>query len=394
MAAKTIAELDLQGRRVFIRVDFNVPLTPARGVSDATRIRESLPTIKYALDRGARVIVASHLGRPKGKANPGLSLMPVAAYLAELLDQDVLLTDEPVGDGAKKVVSDLRDGSVAMLENLRFSPGEEANDEGFARALAGYADVYVNDAFGTAHRAHASTVGMVKHVAAKGMGLLMSRELEFLGKLVGDVARPFVAVIGGAKVSDKLGVLESLLDRASSIVIGGAMANTFLAARGGAFGISLVEGEKLHLARAFLAKANKANVEVVLPDDLVAAASPDERAGQLVPAMKVPDGLAALDIGPRTVERFSAVIAQARTVFWNGPMGVFEAPPFAAGTMAIAKAVAGLRLATTVVGGGDSVAALQRSGVADRITHIATGGGAALEFLEGKKLPGLAALES
>lgn len=394
MAAKSIAELDLQGRRVFIRVDFNVPLTPARGVSDATRIRESLPTIKHALDRGGRVILASHLGRPKGKSNPNLSLLPVAAYLAEILNQDVLLTDEPVGDGAKKVISDLRDGSIAMLENLRFSSGEEANDENFARALASYADVYVNDAFGTAHRAHASTVGMVKYVSAKGMGFLMSRELEALGKLLGDVPHPFVAIVGGAKVSDKLGVLESLLDRASSILIGGAMANTFLAAKGGAFGISLVEGEKLHLARSFLNKAFNANVEVLLPDDLVVAASPDDRAGTIVPAMKVPDGLAALDIGPRTVERFSSVIAQARTLFWNGPMGVFEAPAFAAGTMAIAKAVAGLRLATTVVGGGDSVAAVQRSGVADKITHIATGGGAALEFLEGKKLPGLSALES
>jgi phosphoglycerate kinase len=394
MAAKTIAELDLQGRRVFIRVDFNVPLTPARGVSDATRIRESLPTIKHALGKGARLVLASHLGRPRGEPDPDLSLMPVAACLAELLDQDVLLTDEPVGDGAKKVVSDLRDGGVALLENLRFAPGEEANDEGFARALAGYADVYINDAFASAHRAHASTVGMVKHVAARGMGLLVERELGALSKLLGEVERPFVAIIGGAKVSDKIGVLDSLLGRADSILIGGAMANTFLAARGGRLGISLVEGEKLALARAFLAKAENAGVDVLLPEDVVVAQSRDAPGGRVVPAMKVPDGQAALDIGPRTVEKFAASIARARTVFWNGPMGVFESMPFAAGTMAMAGAVANVKLGTTVVGGGDSVAAVQRSGLADRITHIATGGGASLEFIEGKKLPGLAVLES
>ena len=245
MAAKSIADLDLQGRRVFIRVDFNVPLTPAGGVSDATRIRESLPTIVHAIERGARVVLASHLGRPKGRVRTELSLLPVAAYLAEALDRDVVLADEPAGDGAKKVVNDLRDGSVALLENLRFTPAEEANDENFSRVLASYADVYVNDAFGTAHRAHASTAGMVKYVANKGMGFLMDREVKILGKLLGEVAQPFVAVIGGAKVSDKIGLLESLLGRVSVVCLGGAMANTFLSAKGMAMGRALVETNKL-----------------------------------------------------------------------------------------------------------------------------------------------------
>src|SRR5687767_7851467 len=248
MAIKTINELDLQGRRVFIRVDFNVPLTPARGVADATRIRESLPTIKHAIERGARVVLASHLGRPKGKPNPEYSLLPVAAYLAEVLGREVVLADEPVGDGAKKVVSDIRDGGVAMLENLRFHPGEEANDETFARQLASYADVYVNDAFGTAHRAHASTAGMIKLVSAKGMGFLMEREVKFLTRLLGEVERPFVAIIGGAKVSDKIAVLENLLGRVNALYIGGAMANTFLKAKGGQLGRSLLEEDKLALA--------------------------------------------------------------------------------------------------------------------------------------------------
>ncbi|HEY5284227.1 MAG TPA: phosphoglycerate kinase, partial [Polyangia bacterium] len=328
MAAKTIAELDLQGRRVFIRVDFNVPLTPAGGVSDATRIRESLPTITHAIERGARVVLASHLGRPKGRVKPELSLLPVAAYLAEALGRDVVLSDEPAGDGAKKVVNDLRDGGVAMLENLRFTPGEEANDENFSRALATYADVYVNDAFGTAHRAHASTVGMVKHVSSKGMGFLMDREAKMLGKLLGEVQRPFVAIIGGSKVSDKIGLLESLLGRADAVCLGGAMANTFLCAKGASMGRSLVESSKLPIARAFLAKAEASGVQVLLPRDLVVAGDPRAAAGVVVLATRVPDDQSALDIGPDSVAEVGAVIARARTVFWNGPMGVFEAQPF------------------------------------------------------------------
>jgi len=398
MAIRTISELDIAGRRVFIRVDFNVPLNSSGSgngaVSDDTRIRESLPTIRYALEKGARVVLASHLGRPKGKPDKKYSMEPVAARLAELLDAEVALNDEPVGDGARKVVNDLRAGAVALLENLRFSPGEEANDEGFARALASYTDVYVNDAFGNAHRAHASTVGITKFVAAKGIGLLMEREVKFLGRLLGEVERPFVAIIGGAKVSDKIGVLESLLVRVDQMLIGGAMANTFLKAKGGKLGRSLAEDDKLALARAFLRKAEEANVDVLLPRDVVAAAGTKSESGRVVQALAVPEDLAALDIGPDTARGFADAIARAKTIFWNGRMGVFESEPFAAGTLAVAEAVAGARGALSVVGGGDSVAAVQKSGLADKITHISTGGGASLEFLEGKKLPGLAALES
>ena len=394
MAFKTISELDIAGRRVFIRVDFNVPLTPAGGVSDDTRIRESLPTIKYAIEQGARVVLASHLGRPKGKPDKKYSLEPVAARLAELIQADVTLTDEPVGDGAKKVVNDLRAGTVALLENLRFSPAEEANDEAFARALASYTDVYINDAFGTAHRAHASTVGITKLVADKGIGLLMEREVKFLSKLLGDVERPFVTIIGGAKVSDKIGVLQNLLERVDQLLIGGAMANTFLKAKGGKMGRSLVEDDKLVVARAFLREAEEANVDVLLPRDVVAAAGTKSDSGRVMQAMSVPDDLAALDIGPDTSRGFADAIARAKTILWNGPMGVFESEPFAAGTIAVAQAVASARGALSVVGGGDSVAAVHKSGVADKITHISTGGGASLEFLEGKKLPGLAALEN
>ncbi len=394
MAIKTISELDVAGRRLFIRVDFNVPLTPEGKVSDDTRIRESLPTIKLAIGKGARVVLASHLGRPKGKPDKKYSLEPVAGRLAELLGAEVTLTDQPVGDGARKVVNDLRAGAVALLENLRFTPAEEANDEAFSRALASYADVYVNDAFGTAHRAHASTVGITKFVADKGMGLLMEREVKFLGRLLGDVERPFVAIIGGAKVSDKIGVLDNLLGRVDQVLIGGAMANTFLKAKGGQLGRSLVEDDKLAMARAFLKKAEESNVDVLLPRDAVAAAGIKSESGRVVQAMAIPEDLAALDIGPETARGFGDAIARAKTIFWNGPMGVFESDPFAGGTLAVAKAVAAAKGALSVVGGGDSVAAVHKSGVADQITHISTGGGASLEFLEGKKLPGLAALET
>jgi phosphoglycerate kinase len=394
MGIKTFSELDIAGRRLFVRVDFNVPLTPEGKVSDDTRIRESLPTIKLAIEKGARVVLASHLGRPKGKPDKKYTLEPVGERLAELISADVALTDEPVGDGARKVVNDLKAGSVALLENLRFSPAEEANDEAFARALASYADVYVNDAFGTAHRAHASTVGIAKLLADKGMGLLMEREVKFLGKLLGEVDRPFVAIIGGAKVSDKIGVLDNLLGRVDQMLIGGAMANTFLKAKGGQLGRSLVEEDKLALARAFLRKAEEANVDILLPRDAVAGAGIKADAGRVVQAMAIPEDLAALDIGPETARGFADAIARAKTIFWNGPMGVFESAPFAGGTLAVAKAVASAPGALTVVGGGDSVAAVHQSGMADKITHISTGGGASLEFLEGKKLPGLAALES
>jgi phosphoglycerate kinase len=394
MSIKTISELDIAGRRLFIRVDFNVPLTPAGGVADDTRIRESLPTIKYAIEKGARVVLASHLGRPKGKVDKKYTLEPVAAHLAGLINADVALTDEPVGDGARKVVNDLRAGAVALLENLRFSPLEEANDEGFSRALASYADVYVNDAFGTAHRAHASTVGITKFVSQRGMGLLMEREVKFLGKLLGDVERPFIAIIGGAKVSDKIAVLENLLSRVDQLLVGGAMANTFLKAKGGHLGRSLVEEDKLALARAFLKKAEEADVDVLLPRDAVAAAGIKAESGRVVQSMEIPEDLAALDIGPETARGFADAVSRSKTILWNGPMGVFESAPFAAGTFAIAKAIAETKGVLSVVGGGDSVAAIHKSGLADKITHISTGGGASLEFLEGKTLPGIAALES
>jgi len=394
MAIRSVKDLPVEGKRVFLRVDFNVPLTPARGVADDSRIRASLPTIRHLLERGSRLVVASHLGRPKGAPDPAYSLEPVGARLAELLGMEVLLTDEPVGDGARKVVSDLRDGQLALLENLRFHPGEEANEEPFARALASYADVYVNDAFGTAHRAHASTVGMVRYVADKGAGFLMEKEITFLSKLLGEVERPYLAVIGGAKVSDKIGVLESLAGRVDKILIGGAMANTFLRARGYNLGKSKVEEDKLALARSFLKKAEERTVQVLLPRDFVAAPSMDAPEGHVVSLAQIgPDDM-VLDIGPETARGYADEIARARTLFWNGPMGVFEKKPFAEGTFAVARAVAANQRAITVVGGGDSVAAVEQAGVADQISHLSTGGGASLEFIEGKMLPGIAALES
>jgi phosphoglycerate kinase len=395
MAITWVDKLPLKGQRVFCRVDFNVPLDSQQRVTDDTRIRESMPTIRHILSAGGRLILASHLGRPKGKPNAAMRMEPVGARLAELLGKDhrVLVTDEPAGDGARKVIADMREGDVVLLENLRFHPGEEKNDESFAKALAALADGYVNDAFGTAHRAHASTVGMIPLMKFKGGGFLMKKEVEFLGRLLGAVERPYVALLGGAKVSDKVAVLENLLARVNVICIGGAMANTFLKARGGDVGASKIEEESLDVARRILDGAAKRGVEVVLPVDAVAAKSLEESSGSVVPADHVPADLMALDIGPKTREAFTAKLRAAKTIFWNGPMGVFEKPPFAAGTMEVARAVAtsgGL----SVVGGGDSVSAVKKSGLADKISHISTGGGASLEFVEGKKLPGLAALEA
>jgi phosphoglycerate kinase len=393
MAIKSVSELGVEGKRVFVRVDFNVPLTPARGVADDARIRAALPTIELLIERGARIVLGSHLGRPKGGPDAASSLEPVAARLAELIKKDVLLADEPAGDGARKVVSDVRDGQVALLENLRWHPGEEANDEQFARILASYCDVYVNDAFGTAHRAHASTAGMVKHVSEKGAGLLMIKEIEFLSRLLGEVEKPYLAVIGGAKVSDKIAVLDSLCGRVDKMLIGGAMANTFLKAQGRDMGKSKVEDEKLALARSFLKKAEEKNVAILLPRDLVVALSMDDAAAKVVAAESVPAGHMALDIGPETVRGFADELSRARTIFWNGPMGVFEKPAFAAGTMGVARAVAANKRALSVVGGGDSAAAIEEAGVVADNSHLSTGGGASLEFIEGKTLPGIAALE-
>ncbi|HLU67810.1 MAG TPA: phosphoglycerate kinase [Kofleriaceae bacterium] len=395
MKIRHVKDLPIEGKRVFLRVDFNVPLSKEdrRRVTDDSRIQAALPTVRHCIERGARVVLASHLGRPKGKVAPEYSLEPVAAHLAGLLDAEVRLADEPVGDGARKVVADLRDGQVAMLENLRFNPGEEQNDDAFARQLASYADVYINDAFGTAHRAHASTVGMIPHVAEAGAGFLMYEEVKNLSRLLGEVDRPYLAILGGAKVSDKIEVLEALLDRVDVIAIGGAMANTFLRARGADLGASLVEEDKLPVARTFLRKAGESKVQVRLPVDLVVASGLDAASGTVVPADAVPGDQMALDIGPATAAAYADDVARARTVFWNGPMGVFEKPPFAAGTLAVARAVAQNRLAFSVVGGGDSVAAVNQAGLADQISHVSTGGGASLEFVQGIPLPGIEALE-
>ena len=391
---KHVQDLAVEGKRVFARVDFNVPLDKkTRQVTDDQRITATLPTIRHLMERGARIVLGSHLGRPDGQVKPELSLEPVAAKLAEHLGIDVALADEPTGDGARKLVSDLRDGQIAMLENLRFNPGEEDNDVEFAKTLASYCDVYINDAFGTAHRAHASTAGMVKFVAEKGAGFVMAKEIEVLSRLLGEVDRPYVAVLGGAKVSDKIEVLDALLERVNSIVIGGAMANTFLVAQGKSLGKSKVEADKLPIARNFLRKASEKKITVHLPTDVVVATGLDDAEGaKPVSADAIPDTAMALDIGPGTVETYRKVLAAARTVFWNGPMGVFEKPKFAAGTVAIARALAENKLALTVVGGGDSAAAIAQAGLADKVTHVSTGGGASLEFVQGLDLPGIAAL--
>ncbi|HEY1551915.1 MAG TPA: phosphoglycerate kinase [Kofleriaceae bacterium] len=390
---KSVEELAVEGKRVFVRVDYNAPQDKAtRKVTDDARIRATLPTLKHLIDRGARIVLGSHLGRPDGKVKPELSLEPIAAKLAELIGQDITLADEPVGDGARKVVSDLRDGQIGMLENLRFNPGEEANDETLARTLASYCDVYVNDAFGTAHRAHASTAGMVKFVAEKGAGFVMAKEIDVLSRLLGNVDRPYVAVLGGAKVSDKIEVLDALLDRVNGIVIGGAMANTFLEAQGKSLGASKVEKDKLPIARNFLRKASEKKVPVYLPTDVAVGRSLDDATPTYLRVDQLGDGQMALDIGPGTIELFRRVLADARTIFWNGPMGVFEKAQWANGTVAVAKALADNKLALTVVGGGDSAAAIAQAGLADQVTHVSTGGGASLEFVQGLDLPGIAAL--
>jgi len=391
---KTVEELAVEGKRVFVRVDYNVPFEKGtKKISDDARIRATLPTLKHLIERGARIVLGSHLGRPDGKVKPELSLEPVAARLAELLAIDISLADEPVGDGARKVVSDLRDGQIAMLENLRWNPGEEANDEAMARTLASYCDIYVNDAFGTAHRAHASTAGMVKFVSEKGAGFVMAKEIEFLSRLLGKVDRPYVAVLGGAKVSDKIEVLDALLEKVNAIVIGGAMANTFLEAMGKKVGTSKVETDKLANARNFLRKAVEKKVTVHLPTDVACGISLDTATSTILLVDHISDHQMALDIGPGTIELFRRVLAEARTVFWNGPMGVFEKPQWAHGTMAVAQALADNKLALTVVGGGDSAAAIAQAGLADKVSHVSTGGGASLEFVQGLALPGIEALK-
>jgi phosphoglycerate kinase len=385
---------------VFIRVDFNVPLSKEGTITDDTRIRETIPTIEYALRRKARVILAAHLGRPKGKRVDAMSLRPVAVRLRMLLDhildedENVAFAPDCVGPVAEELSNNLEPGQTLLLENLRFHPGEEANDPAFAKQLAGLCDIYVDDAFGAAHRAHASTEGITHFVAPSAAGLLMEKELNYLGKAVTEPFRPFVAIIGGAKVSDKIEVINALLGKVDSLLIGGAMAYTFLNAQGQTTGKSLVETDKIDVARAALDKAAEREVKFLLPIDhcLADKFSADARTRLFSGTDPFPAELTALDIGPETVKLFSAEIADAATVVWNGPMGVAELAPFAKGTNAIAKALAKNEDAITIVGGGDSVAALHNSGVAEKITHISTGGGASLEFLEGKILPGVAAL--
>ena len=386
MPKLSIRDLDLQNKTVFIRVDFNVPLAPGgQEITSDKRIRASLPTIRYALDHGAGVILASHLGRPKGKPNPEMSLKPAAKRLAELLGMEVKMAPDCVGPEVEKMRP--APGQVLLLENLRFHPEEEKNDPGFSKQLAALCDVYVNDAFGSAHRAHASTVGMIQFVPQAAAGLLMDKELEYLNKATKNPDRPCIAILGGAKVSDKIDVIENLLKIVDQILIGGAMAYTFLKARGEPVGKSLVEEDKVTLAKELLARAGN---KLLLPrDHVVTPELKDGAESQVV--SKIPDGMMAVDIGPATVTDYQAVIAKAKTIIWNGPMGVFEKPPFDRGTVALAKAVAASG-AVSVVGGGDSEKAIKSAGVADKITHVSTGGGASLEFLAGIELPGVAAL--
>ena len=393
MNKKTVRDIDVHGKRVFLRADLNVPLDDGK-ITDDTRIRASLPTLVYLLEQGASVILASHLGRPKGKVNDALRLKPVADRLGQLLGRPVRMTGDALGPGVMTAVDKLRPGDMLLLENLRFHAEEEANDPEFAKALAGMADVYVNDAFGSAHRAHASTEGITHYLPAVA-GLLMEREVSSLSRLMGKPPKPFHTVIGGAKVSGKLEVLESLLSRCQAVLVGGGMANTFLAAKGHALGKSLVETEQLDNAQRIIEEARRKRVRFMLPTDAVVAAQVHPRSQrQVVPVTEVPRDWSVVDIGPETVAAYTAHLDKAKTIFWNGPMGIFEIAPFADATNAMARYLAARtgKGVVTVVGGGDSVAAVEQLGLVDEMSHVSTGGGASLEFVEGKTLPGVAAL--
>lgn len=390
----SIRDLDLSGKRIFIRVDFNVPLENG-AVADDTRIRETLPTLRLAMERGGRLVLASHLGRPKGKADPKYSLQPVVERLRELLGLHVKFASDCVGSDAEAKSNLLKNGEVLLLENVRFHPEEEKNDPDFAKRLAMLCDqLFVCDAFGSAHRAHASVVGITKFVKQAAAGLLMEKELTYLGKAISNPERPFAAVLGGAKVSDKIEVVQNLMKVADVMLIGGAMAYTFLKSQGKPVGKSLVENDKLDLAKDLLEQARSRNFRLLLPVDHVVAESPNSTATRTVDISATPDGWMGLDVGPKTVDLFGKEIAKARTIVWNGPLGMFERPAFANGTLGIARAVAAATKsgATSIIGGGDSVAAVEQAGVADQISHISTGGGASLEFLAGEKLPGVEAL--
>ncbi|MGI6632895.1 MAG: phosphoglycerate kinase [Bacillota bacterium] len=390
MAKATIRDIEVRDKRCFCRVDFNVPMKAGR-ITDDTRIRAAIPTIEYLVSHGAKVILASHLGRPGGKVVPELRMDPVAARLGEILGKKVVKLNDCVGPEVSVYVSGMAPGAVVLLENVRFYPGEERNDPGLAKDMASLADIFVNDAFGTAHRAHASTAGIAKYIPAYA-GLLMEKEISALGRLLREPERPFAALIGGAKVSDKLAVLRNLLDKVDMLLIGGGMANTFLLAKGFSMGKSLAEPDMAEEARDILQKARELGKEVFLPTDLVVAASPE--VGEPVKVVKadaVPDDMMALDIGPETRKEYASAVTGAKTVFWNGPMGVFEVEPFRGGTMEMAGALAGVQ-GFTVVGGGDSLSAIEMSGLSDKMGHLSTGGGASLEFLEGKELPGVSVL--
>jgi phosphoglycerate kinase len=390
----SIRDLELRGKRVFIRVDFNVPLEDG-SVADDTRIRETLPTLRLAIEKGGRLVLASHLGRPKGKVNPKYSLAPVVARLRELLGKNVEFALDCVGTDAEAKSKALRDGEVLLLENVRFYPEEEANDPEFSKRLAALCDgIFVCDAFGSAHRAHASVVGITKFVGQAAAGLLMEKELAYLGRAISNPDRPFVSVLGGAKVSDKIEVVQNLMKVADAMLIAGAMAYTFLKSQGLPVGKSLVENDKLDLARGLLDLARDRRFRLLLPVDHVLAESPDSTETKVTDIASTPEGWMGLDVGPRTIGLFSAEISKARTIVWNGPLGMFEKPAFAKGTLAIARAVADATKsgATSIIGGGDSVAAVEQAGIGKQISHISTGGGASLEFLAGETLPGVEAL--
>ena len=388
---KTVEDIDVSGKRVLVRCDFNVPQDENGEITDDRRIREALKTIKYLLEHNAKVILTSHLGRPKGEFNPKYSLKPVAKRLSELLGQEVKMAEDVVGDSAKKLVDELKDGEAILLENVRYHAEEEKNDPEFAKKLASFADIYVNDAFGTAHRAHASTAGVADYLPAV-CGFLIKKEIEIMGNALDDPKRPFVAILGGKKVSDKISVIENLIDKVDTLIIGGGMAYTFFKAQGKEVGDSICELEKVDLAKELLAKAQEKGVKLLLPIDTVVARDFSEEAeSKVVTAGEIEAGWQGLDIGPKTIELFGEVLKTAKTVVWNGPMGVFEMDKFAVGTNKIAEILANID-ATTIIGGGDSAAAAEKGGFADKMTHISTGGGASLEFLEGKVLPGIACL--